>query len=291
MTSLSARPTPAFSEGVLSGSRAGQDNLEQAVAGALANLKPGRSGAAAAYKEVQRLVLENAVLTELSPQVSPKAAAAVVEHLRSNLIDEALKKSTRAHKEALGKAGIPSSVLDLLQSWVEVTVDARVVQRQIELKRAVESAQVQLVPQVSAVSQADPVQPLSASELGQALGGLSDETVRQRERSGELFSILRPGRKRGREYPAFQGWAGVAGSPLTDVLAALGPATSTAAYGFFTGPTDLLGGLTPIEALIGRLTTQRHLDAETQDLLVASSDERLQAVIKAAEAYAATLAA
>jgi hypothetical protein len=71
----------------------------------------------------------------------------------------------------------------------------------------------------------------------------------------------------------------------------LGPASSTAAYGFFTAPTDLLGGLTPIEALAGRLTTQRDLDAQTHDMLATPPDERLQAVIKAAEAHAALLAA
>ena len=46
----------------------------------------------------------------------------------------------------------------------------------------------------------DPLHGLAATELGAALGDLSDETVRQRERAGELFSVLRPGRKRGREY-------------------------------------------------------------------------------------------
>ena len=157
--------------------RAGLDQLERAVADTLTRLTPGR-GTAALHEEMKRLALTHAVLTELPPQVS---AAAAVQHLQpSLLIDEALKKTTRAHVEALGKAGVPSSVLELLQSWVEVTVDARVVQRQIELKRAIDSVQGDKALQEPPALAADPVQPLSATELGQALGGLSDETVRQR---------------------------------------------------------------------------------------------------------------
>jgi len=115
--------------------------------------------------------------------------------------------------------------------------------------------------------------------------------VRLRERAGELFSVLRPGRKRGREYPAFQAWPGIAGKPLAQVLAALGPARGAAAYGFFTSPTDLLGGRTPIEELTGKLTIARDLEAEVQELLSAEAAERQRAVEDAAHAYAATLAA
>lgn len=288
MNDLTLLATPAFA----GGARAGLDQLEQAVAAALAGLKPGRRGSAAVHVEMQRLVLTNAVLMELSPQVSPAVAAAVVQHLRpSSVIDDALKKTSHAHAQALGQAGIPPSVLELLQSWVEVTVDARVVQRQIELKRAIDSVQGEMALQEPVLPAADPVQPLSAAELGQALGGLGDEAVRQRERAGELFSILRPGRKRGREYPAFQAWAGICGQPLTQVLGALGAASSTVAYGFFTATTDLLGGLTPIEALLGRPTTSRRLDAQALDLLAAAPAQRLEAVVKAAEAQAAQLAA
>jgi len=44
------------------------------------------------------------------------------------------------------------------------------------------------------------------------------------------------------------------------VLAALESASGTAAYGFFTSPSDLLGGLTPIEALTGKLTNPHDLE-------------------------------
>ena len=67
----------------------------------------------------------------------------------------------------------------------------------------------------------------------------------------------------------------------------MGGKSSTIVYGFFAAPTDLLGGLTPIEVLIGRLTTARDLDAEIHGLLATAAEGRLQAVIKAAEAQAA----
>lgn len=285
-----ASATPELRTNARSSPRDELDRFERAVASTLSKLKPGH-GSAALHEEMNRLMLAHAVLTE-SPQVSVNSAAAAVQQLQPNrLIDDALKETTRMHVEALGRAGVPSSVLELLQSWVEVTVDARMAQRQIELRRAIDSVQGDMAPQEPPALAADPVQPLSAVELGRALGGLSDETVRQRERAGELFSILRSGRKRGREYPAFQAWDGIAGQPLTQALAALGEVSSTAAYGFFTSATDLLGGLTPIEALLGRVTTARGLGRETQQLLAAPAAERLQAVIKAAAAQAAQLAA
>ncbi len=291
MNDLAFSATPDLRTEVRSSAFEALDQLERAVVNAVTGLKPG-SGSAALHKEMTRLMRTNAVLMEQPPQLSTTAVAAVVQQLQpSHLIDEALEETTRAHVEALGKAGVPSSVLELLQSWVEVTVDARVVQRQIEMKRAFDSVQADTTLQEPPALFADPVQPLSAVELGRALGGLSDETVRQRERAGELFSILRPGRKRGREYPAFQAWAGIAGQPLAQVLAALGEASSTADYGFFTSTTDSLGGLTPIETLLGRLTTARSLNRQTQQLLGAPAAERLQGVVKAAEAQAAQLAA
>jgi hypothetical protein len=215
----------------------------------------------------------------------------VTRHLHTGkLIEEAIKKTSEAHAKALGQAGVPADVLALLQSWVEVTVDARVVQRHLQLRSAIEDVQEDVAQREAQAPSAAPTQPLSATELGQALGGLSDETVRVRERAGELFSVLRPGRKRGREYPAFQAWNGIAGEPLAKVLAALGSTSGTVAYGFFTSPTDLLGGLSPLEVLIGKLTNPRTVEPEVRQLLAGGAVERLQAVEHAARAYAATLA-
>ena len=264
---------------------------ERTAADAVRKLKPGRSATAEVHAVLERVVLTEP-MAEISARVSGAAASSATPHLRTGkLIEEAIKKTSEAHAKALSQAGVPPDVLELLQSWVEVTVDARIVQRHLQLRRAIEDVQEGAAQREAQDSSADPAQPLSASELGQALGGLSDETVRVRERAGELFSVLRPGRKRGREYPAFQAWSGIAGKPLAEVLAALGSTTSgTVAYGFFTSPTDLLGGLTPIEALIGKLTNPRNLEPEVQQLLSDDAVERLKAVEHAARAYAATLA-
>jgi len=267
------------------------EHIERRVAAALVKMRPGRRGATALHDEID-LVLN----AELLATGEPLEAATPVEgksdrRVRSNVLEEALKQNTQAHVDALSRAGLSTPVLELLQSWVEVTVDARVLQRQLELKRAIDSAQAGARAPVLSLTLGDPSEPLSAAELGQALGGLSDETVRQRERAGELFSVLRPGRKRGREYPAFQAWPGIAGEPLAKVLDALRSVSTSAAYGFFTSPTDLLAGLTPIEATLGRLTSARALDADATDLLAAAPDLRLAAVMKAAEAYAASQAA
>ena len=259
------------------------EQFEQRVADALNKMQPGRLGALALHEEIDLAIYSSHGGTEKNLEAKSRS------HFRSNVIDEALKKTTEAHVEALGRAGVPRSVLDLLQSWVQVTVDARVLQRQIELQRATGSPRANHEAEVAKTASptADPTEPLSAAALGQALGGLGDETVRQRERAGELFSILRAGRKRGRQYPAFQAWKGMAGEPLAKVLAALGPVSSTVAYGFFTSPTDLLGGLTPIETTLGRMTSARDLDPDAHGLLDAAPDVRLGAVVKAAEACAA----
>lgn len=252
-------PTAAFAAEPQADIQASLDQLRQAVTHTLVVLAPERAAGG-------------------RPRLGKRQA--------SQIIDEALQKNTQAHIEALGRAGLSESVVALLQSWVETTVDARVLQRELELKQpGVGAAPVALHAPASAVE--DPTSPLSAAALGRALGGLSDETVRQRERAGELFSILRPGRKRGREYPAFQAWPGIAGEPLARILGALRPVSGTEAYGFFTSPTELLGGLTPVEATIGQLTSARQLDEEAIELLDADPQQRLAVVVKAAEAFSA----
>lgn len=265
------------------------EKLEIAVARLLAQVKPGSERTAEVHASMQRLLLANVTRAEVG--TSPAAGESPVLARPGSLIEEALQKSTRAHVEALRRAGLDASIVDLLRSWVELTVDARAVQSQIEVHRVLGSARAEVASRPAAKPTEDPALPLSAAELGQALGGLGDETVRQRERAGMLFSVLRPGRKRGREYPAFQAWLGIAGEPLERSLKALGPVGGAAAYGFFTSPADLLDGLTPIEALLGRLTTERAIDAGARALLASPTADRLDAVERTAQAYAAALAA
>ena len=208
-------------------------------------------------------------------------------------IQEARANAQRAKnlvQQVQRNAGLPTTVLAPLESWLELEVDARVMEQYLEFQRLVDVTAPDVVFQPD-VAAADPVEPLTAAALGQALGNLSDETVRARERAGELFSILRPGRKRGREYPAFQAWPAIAGQPLAQVLEILRAHSATAAYGFFTSPNQELANLTPIEVMIGRITHPRELPPDATVLLEAPHTERLESVLETAQGYAADLAA
>jgi hypothetical protein len=85
-------------------------------------------------------------------------------------------------------------------------------------------------------------------------------------------------------------WPGIAGVPLAQVIGALGeyvPASSPAAYMFFMSPDDLLGYLTPIEALIGQVIFTTDREPTTAELLTLPHDLRVEVVVGAARAYAA----
>jgi hypothetical protein len=224
-------------------------------------------------------------------------------------LDDALRDAGAEYKTALSASGLPPATVALLESWLDLQVVTRLVQLQGDLQgdvRAVPSptALVRALATAAApTGSAVPVSgslpsvdaPLSAIELGQLLH-VSDQTVRGRERAGELFSILRPGRRRGVEYPGFQAWPEISGAPLAKTLAALAPpeggrVSGTLAYGFFTARSELLGGLTPLEVLTGRLLTRRDLDADVQALLGAGAPPRLAAVERAARTTAAVDAA
>lgn len=204
------------------------------------------------------------------------------------LLNEAYAQWSAKNEEALEAEGLSPKLIKYLRSWIETTVDNVVTERFLQLQLDLVSARAsQNTPPLAD----DPSESLSAVEMGKALGGVSDETVRLREKGGELFSILRPGRKRGREYPAFQTWPGIAGHPLKQLLAALGTRDGATAHGFFLTPTDLLGGIAPVEALLGRLLTVRDVDPDVQVFLTQPYDQRLATVVQAAKTHAATLQA
>jgi hypothetical protein len=136
----------------------------------------------------------------------------------------------------------------------------------------------------------DAFQPLSAEQLGERLSVVA-ATVRQREQYHALFSTLPPGRERGRVYPAFQAWPDIAGAPLRQTLLALGQPDGGTAWGFFASAAPALEGLSPVEALSGKLTRKRPLSPGAQALLGATPKIRRDAVEGAAEAFAADRAA
>lgn len=199
----------------------------------------------------------------------------VMKELRK--IDETLALVRNQVVGVLGQGGLSGEMADALVTYLDVKFTA---------EKAV--ADIRADAQRALAARRDPAESLSAVELGGLLG-VTDETVRNREQAGELFSILRPGRKRGREYPAFQAWEGVAGEPLKQVLAALGSPGGPAAYGFFTSPQDTLAGLTPLEAMVG--LTAREVAPEAQEFLGSATSERLAIVVQAAQTYASSLAA
>lgn len=208
-------------------------------------------------------------------------AVGTVLRQRRTEIDVITGAIERARKDViadLAKVGLPPEVADRLVGYVEkkVSTDLALSEIVADEARALYAGR-------------DPAEAVTAADLG-ALLGVSDETVRNREQAGELFSILRLGRKRGREYPVFQAWEGIAGEPLKLLLAALGRPSGPLAYAFFTSPQGTLGGLSPIEALLGFCRAQA-VSEEVREFLGQSEPQRLAAVLAAARTYAAELAA
>ena len=136
---------------------------------------------------------------------------------------------------------------------------------------------------------ADPIRSLPAEVLTQCLGLVDPRDLRTLEMGGTVICISRTDRGVQREYPAFQVWPGIAGEPIQRIISALStyaPADSVGTYGFFTSPDKLLGELTPIEVLLGRLLSPRGRYPEAMELLEWSPDRRLEAVLGSAKALA-----
>lgn len=232
--------------------------------------------------------LVRTAIESLAPDSGARRSRDVARALfsESPVLQEALRRAAAACARDLGAAGLPTAAIDTLQAWMEMVADAQLLRvllaSQPEPREGSPAAGAAETP-----TQADPVTPLSAQELGTALGNFTDQTVRQRERDGKLFSILRPGRKRGAEYPAFQAWDGIKGEPLERVLRTLfpeGTISGPSAYGFFTSPSELLAGLSPVEALTGTPTRKRDVGPAARELLSAPHGDRLDAVLAAAAA-------
>jgi hypothetical protein len=274
----------------LSSGTARLDELERVLADEIKKLEPGLRATA----EVDELVSVAQVLELRSRELRSRFPEArdynlVLGSRTRGPLDDAMDSLSASHAAALSRAGLGSRVIDLLISWMGVTIQMREIERQIRALRLLDIDGNATTVDTGRFG--DPVAPLSAAELGQRLGGLGDESVRQRERAGKLFSILRPGRKRGREYPACQAWPEIAGAPLERALAALAPAHGAVAYGFFNSVTDQLAGLSPIEVLVGKPLSARKLDADATRLPIAPREDRLVAIEKAAAAMAAQLTA
>lgn len=204
--------------------------------------------------------------------------AAIAQIQSEMLADDAIalhlvrRVSAVAHSvtaAGLGGAGFAPPAVDALNALIE-----RRVAEQIR-------AQPALAWTVGAAGRM-----LSARDVGIRLGNLSDQTVRIREKEGKLFSLLRPNRQRGREYPEYQLEPGIHGRPLNAVLRAFGDVGGEVVHAFLTKPLASLGELSPLEVLRGDAFVGRPADP----LLMQSAESRLAAVLSAAQEHLRTLA-
>lgn len=257
-------------------------------------------------------------MVAMSGDALSSAIQAAQAHQPGGILRAALAKVNRGFAKAMGNFGLAPEAIEAIDKWQTIVREtsnaqhALMQQRQmLELTERIEKLQEQSAQLMAAlqerqtsvpvtfapagvVQQSDPMEGLSAAVMGERLGKLSAVTVRKREQEGALFSVLASGRTRGRLYPAFQAWEGIVGEPLRAVLGALrdaGAASGSTAHVFFSGVTDLLGNLTPVEVLLGRLLTTRSIDFAVMSLLESPPAERLAAVIKAAKAHAGSSAA
>lgn len=130
-----------------------------------------------------------------------------------------------------------------------------------------------------------PMHLLTAAELGFELH-LGDQMVNRLRHGGYLYGYLPDGRKRGRVYPAFQAWAGIYGEPLRQVLQALGSAQGWQMDEFFAGEPLALGGVTPVEALLGQAFLHRgEPSGLATEVLGLPPDKRLARVVEAARSW------
>ena len=197
------------------------------------------------------------------------------DHLGARRLCELIERKDEEFRSALEKSGLPVETIVLFTSFVDFRLDSQAALYELEFTRLRQSLQGR-----------DTADMGTAEDLAAALN-VSAETVRRRALSRTLIAVLGPGRKRGREYPMFQAWPGIAGAPLESVLKALGRPEGAQAYQFMTTPSQALGGATPIELLVGEIPEDAELAPGVREFLRQDDETRLGAVVEAAAARAA----
>jgi hypothetical protein len=197
------------------------------------------------------------------------------DHLGARRLCELIDRKDEEFRTALEKSGLPAETIVLFTSFVDFRLDSQAALYELEFSRLLQS-----------IKGRDTADMGTAEELAAALN-VSAETVRRRTLSRTLIAVLGPGRKRGREYPMFQAWPGIAGAPLEAVLKALGRPEDAQAYQFMTTPNEALGGATPIEVLVGEAPEDAELAPGLREFLKEDDQTRLRAVVEAAAARAA----
>lgn len=198
----------------------------------------------------------------------------MAELKRSRELCELIEQKEVEFRRALDNSGLPPRTVELFISFVDFRLDTQQAMHEIEINRLLQSLKGR-----------DTAEMGSVDELAAALE-VSTETVRRRTVKRTLIAVLGPGRKRGREYPMFQAWPGIAGAPLEAVLAALQNPDGATAYQFMTTPSDALGGLTPIEVMLGEAPQEADLAPGAREFLQEGDEVRLRAVVETAAARA-----
>jgi hypothetical protein len=193
-------------------------------------------------------------------------------------LTEHLDSEVRALSAKLGQLGLGPDVVGLLGAIIDASVARQVVDL---LDVARQGAGV--LPRGGDHTLITG-EMLPAGEFGRRIN-VSDETVRQRERDGHLFSVLPAGRARGRLYPVFQLLPGVTGEPLDAVISRLGDVGGASVYQFLSSGSEALAGLSPLQVLI----REPDVSEESMMLMELSDEQRLEAVLRAADGFLAEL--
>lgn len=251
---------------------------------------PTRSTAVQAFEQTLRRVFES---RERAVRLVRSAAGA-----RRDLPFALPQRFAALSVDLVGTSGVGGEFLSSL-SALELAVkssDAREAQWCALLDAAVDNlvrsneALTDMATTVVRQLVGEPGKLMSGSEIAEMLG-VTEEAVRLRHKDGKLIAVLSAGRERGRGFPIFQAWDGVAGEPLEKVLKAFGyegPGKSVdaaQAFQFFIARDDMLGGFTPVEVLTGAGVIDPD-DAEAAEFLSKPPAERVDFVEDFARGFA-----
>jgi hypothetical protein len=193
-------------------------------------------------------------------------------------LTEHLDSEVRALSAKLGQLGLDPDVVGLLGKIIDASVARQVVDL---LDVARQGAGV--LPHGGDNTRITG-EMLPAGEFGRRIN-VSDETVRQREKDGHLFSVLPAGRARGRLYPVFQLLPGVTGEPLDAVISRLGDVGGASVYQFLSSGSEALAGLSPLQILL----REPDVSEVSMTPMELSDEQRLEAVLLAADGFLAEL--